>query len=74
VGQFFKSMTNANLQDYIEQQRLEKAHQLLRSSTESIQEIAQAIGFKDPAYFSRRFKLKFGKNANQIRRDSSIGL
>ena len=74
VGQFFKSLTNTNLQDYIENQRLEKAHYLLRTSKENIQEIALNVGFKDPAYFSRRFKLRFTQNANQIRRDNIIGL
>ena len=74
VGQFFKSLTNTNLQDYIENQRLEKAHYLLRTSKENIQEIALIVGFKDPAYFSRRFKLRFTQNANQIRRDNIIGL
>jgi AraC-like DNA-binding protein len=72
IGQFFKSMTNTNLQDYIENQRLEKAHSMLRSSHENVQEIARNVGFKDPAYFSRRFKIKFKRNANQVRKDGSL--
>ncbi|CAN5591258.1 hypothetical protein BH11BAC2_BH11BAC2_14620 [soil metagenome] len=72
VGQFFKSLTNTNLQDYIEDQRLEKAHYLLRTTKDNVQEIAHGIGFKDPAYFSRRFKIKFKKNANQVRRESVL--
>lgn len=67
IGQFFKSLTNNNLQDYIENRRLDHAHFLLRSSTDSIQEIAQKVGFKDPAYFSRRFKIKFNQNAREVR-------
>lgn len=74
VGQFFKTMTNTNLQDYIENQRLERAHYLLRTTKDNVQEIAHGIGFKDPAYFSRRFKLKFRKNANQIRKESIIAI
>ncbi len=69
VGQFFKSMTNKNLQEYIENQRLDRAHYLLRTRNDSIQEIAHLVGFKDPAYFSRRFKIKYGQNANALRRD-----
>ncbi len=69
VGQFFKSLTNTNLQDYIENQRLERAHQLLRSTHHNVQEIANRVGFKDAAYFSRRFKIKFKINANQIRKE-----
>lgn len=74
VGQFFKSMTNTNLQDYIENQRLERAHYLLRTTKDNVQEIAHGIGFKDPAYFSRRFKMKYHKNANQIRKEDSLTL
>jgi AraC-like DNA-binding protein len=74
VGQFFKTMTNTNLQDYIENQRLERAHYLLRTTKDNVQEIAHNIGFKDPAYFSRRFKMKYNKNANQVRKESSIAI
>ncbi|MBL7922883.1 MAG: helix-turn-helix transcriptional regulator, partial [Bacteroidia bacterium] len=74
VGQFFKTMTNTNLQDYIENQRLERAHYLLRTTKDNVQEIAHGIGFKDPAYFSRRFKLKFRQNANQVRKESAIAI
>ncbi|MBP6335061.1 MAG: helix-turn-helix transcriptional regulator [Bacteroidia bacterium] len=71
VGQFFKSLTKKNLQDYIEHQRLDKALYYLRTEPDNIQEIAHRVGFKDPAYFSRRFKMKFGYNANSIRHQSS---
>ena len=71
VGQFFKSLTSKNLQDYIENQRLERALFLLRTQPDNIQEIAHRVGFKDPAYFSRRFKMKFGSNANAIRHGKS---
>ncbi len=68
IGQFFKSMTGSNLQDYIENRRLDQAHFLLRSTTDSIQDIAAIVGFKDPAYFSRRFKFKFNQNAKEVRK------
>jgi AraC-like DNA-binding protein len=68
IGQFFKSLTNINLQDYIENRRLEQAHFLLRTTTDNIQEIAHKVGFKDPAYFSRRFKIRFLQNAKEVRK------
>jgi AraC-like DNA-binding protein len=68
VGQFFKSLTNMNLQVYIENQRLERAMQLLRTLPDSILAIAAMVGFKDPAYFSRRFRLKYGMNANEVKK------
>jgi AraC-like DNA-binding protein len=68
IGQFFKSLTDSNLQDYVEFQRLERACQLLISTSDNIQQISFAVGFKDPAYFSRRFKLKYNVNANTLRK------
>lgn len=67
VGQFFKSLIGKNLQDYVENQRLEKAMELLKTIPDNIQSIAHKVGFKDPAYFSRRFKMKYGVNANSVR-------
>src|ERR1041384_6225647 len=40
VGQFFKTLTDTNLQDYIENRRLEHAHFLLRTSNDNVQEIS----------------------------------
>jgi AraC-like DNA-binding protein len=68
IGQFFKSLTSQNLQEYVEKQRLEKAKQLLISTQETAQSIAYRTGFRDPAYFSRRFRKYFKKSANEIRR------
>lgn len=74
VGQFFKSLTGINLQDYVEAQRLERAHYLLRTRSDIVQEIAFKVGFKDPAYFSRRFKMKYGVNANIVRRKDTMAI
>ncbi len=67
VGQFFKSLTGRTLQDYIENQRLDRAMQLLKTIPNSVQEVAAMIGFRDAAYFSRRFKMRFDVNANAVR-------
>jgi AraC-like DNA-binding protein len=74
IGQFFKTMTKHNLQEYIENRRLEHAHFLLRSTADSIQEISQKVGFNDSAYFSRRFKLRFKQNARDVRRSDIMSV
>jgi len=68
VGQFFKSITKRNLQDYIETRRLERAHFILRTAGGNIQEISKKVGFKDQAYFSKRFKMMFNENAKDVRK------
>lgn len=72
VGQYFKMMTGINPQDYIEYQRMEAAVNLLRTSKKSIRVIGNEVGYKDTAYFCRRFKMMFGIPAGKMRRRESL--
>lgn len=72
VGQYFKMLTGINPQDYIEYQRMEMAVNLLRTSKKSIREIGKDVGYKDTAYFCRRFKMMFGIPAGKMRRRESL--
>ncbi len=72
VGQYFKMLTGINPQDYIEYQRMEMAVNLLRTTKKSIREIGQEVGYKDTAYFCRRFKMMFGIPAGKMRRRESL--
>lgn len=68
VGQYFKMLTGINPQDYIEYQRMEAAVHLLRTSKKSIRDVGREVGYKDTAYFCRRFKMMFGISAGKMRR------
>jgi AraC-like DNA-binding protein len=72
VGQYFKMLTGINPQDYIEYQRMENAVELLRTSKKSIRDIAKEVGYKDTAYFCRRFKMMYGVPAGKMRRRESL--
>jgi len=72
VGQYFKMLTGINPQDYIEYQRMEMAVNLLRTSKKSIREIGREVGYKDTAYFCRRFKMMFGIPAGKMRRRETL--
>lgn len=72
VGQYFKMLTGINPQDYIEYQRMEAAVNLLRTTKKSIREIGSEVGYKDTAYFCRRFKMMFGIPAGKMRRRESL--
>lgn len=72
VGQYFKMLTGINPQDYIEYQRMEAALTLLRTSKKSIQAIGKDVGYRDTAYFCRRFKMMFGIPAGKMRRRESL--
>jgi AraC-like DNA-binding protein len=68
VGQYFKMLTGINPQDYIEYQRMEAAVQILRTTKKSIRDVGREVGYKDTAYFCRRFKMMFGISAGKMRR------
>lgn len=72
VGQYFKMLTGINPQDYIEYQRMEAAVNLLRTTKKSIRAIGAEVGYKDTAYFCRRFKMMFGIPAGKMRRRESL--
>ncbi len=72
VGQYFKMLTGINPQDYIEYQRMESAVKLLRTTKRSIREIGHEVGYKDTAYFCRRFKMMFGIPAGKMRRRETL--
>ncbi|MFT7034278.1 MAG: AraC-like DNA-binding protein [Cyclobacteriaceae bacterium] len=72
VGQYFKMLTGINPQDYIEYQRMEMAVNMLRTSKNSIRDIGKEVGYKDTAYFCRRFKMMFGIPAGKMRRRETL--
>lgn len=72
VGQYFKMRTGINPQAYIEYQRMKQAVKLLRHSSKSIRDISGMVGFKDTAYFCRRFKQNFGVSAGKMRSPANV--
>lgn len=55
-----KALTDMSNAVYVRHVRLQKAQELLRNTNMNISEIAYAVGFKTPVYFSQVFKDHFG--------------
>lgn len=72
VGQYFKALTGINPQDYIEYQRMEHAVELLRTTKMSIRDVGHGCGYKDTAYFCRRFKMMYGIPAGKMRKRETL--
>ena len=53
-------MTGKTITEYINEVRLKKSIELLKSGNVNITEIAIICGFNDVNYFSRLFKKKYG--------------
>lgn len=63
----FREQTGTTPQRMLESNRLRAAAQLLRDTSLGVQEIADAVGYADPFYFSRRFRAEFGESPSAYR-------
>lgn len=62
-----KALTGLSTSIYIRNIRLTKAKELLKSSNLNVSEVAYAVGFDDPKYFSRVYKEEFGQAPREDR-------
>lgn len=63
----FKEYTGLSPVSYFQDIKLQRAKDLLRSTQMSIKEIAYALNFDSPDYFSTQFKKKTGKRPRDFR-------
>lgn len=65
----FKARMNCAPIQYFQDIKMQKATELLVSTTIPIKEIAYRLNFETPAYFSARFKKQFGKTPAEYREE-----
>lgn len=68
ISRLFKQLTGTSLSEYISQEKIKKAKQLLSSTNESIQNIAAVTGFDTSQYFSLVFKKMTGVSPSTYRK------
>lgn len=66
----FHNIVGSSFTDYCTQVRIRQAKQYLRSSSDSIQNIAFKVGYNDEKYFSRIFKKNTGVSPSEYRHGS----
>lgn len=67
-SRLFKQTYGVGFLEFVQRKRMEKAEELLNNSEMPITSIAYAVGFQDPSYFARTFKLHFGCSPSDYRR------
>ncbi|MBD3919909.1 helix-turn-helix domain-containing protein [Paenibacillus sp. PR3] len=72
LGQKFKSHENMTFNEYLLQQRMEKAKYLLEHTDMKIYEIANEVGYTEMDWFYKKFKAYTGVSANEFRKMISI--
>ncbi|EDY22422.1 transcriptional regulator, AraC family [Chthoniobacter flavus Ellin428] len=71
-ARLFRKNTGRRPMEWLNERRLQRASQLLISTSQPMHEIAEACGFLCPFYFSRKFKKHFGKTPTSYRRKSAL--
>ncbi|MCU9815154.1 helix-turn-helix transcriptional regulator [Paraclostridium sp. AKS73] len=56
----FKKNTNKTVNNYINDIKLKKSKELIKSSSYTFSQISELLGFSSIHYFSRKFKSHFG--------------
>lgn len=62
-----KSISDKTPMEILTEYRLNMARKMLEAGDKSVSDVAYAVGFNDPSYFSRRFKEVFGSSPKQMR-------
>ena len=62
-----KQLMGVSPSDFLRQVRMQRAEQLIAKSKMSIAEVAYAVGFSDPKYFTKCFKKETGMTPSEYR-------
>ena len=60
-----RDILNTTANNYIRDRKIEKAEELLRTSSMQINEICYKVGFTTPSYFIKCFRRKYGMSPNE---------
>lgn len=73
LSYLFKQETGQTLTDYINTRRVERAARRLRSTDDSVAEIAESVGVLDVNYFTKIFKKSMGVTPTAYRKQCQQG-
>lgn len=67
LNTLFRQQFGCSVLSWRDNIRLQKARELLSSTSQRMGAIANAVGYDDPLYFSRKFRQRFGQSPSQFR-------
>jgi len=71
LSEVFKKETGMTFGDYVTQQKMRRAAEILTTTPAKINEVAAAVGYADVKYFSQIFKKYSGKTPSEFREGAS---
>jgi AraC-like DNA-binding protein len=69
LNRYVRQWLGMGFHEYVQEVRMEEAKRLLRSSRQSVAQIARECGFSSSGYFIRAFKKGLGKTPQQYRQN-----
>lgn len=66
LSRLFKKYTRRTIVTYINDRKMEKAHELIEQGSMPMKEIAAEVGFQNYNYFSQMFKKYYGKSPSEL--------
>ena len=70
VRKRFKASTGQTILEYLTEARLNKAAELLRTSTMKVKEVSIHVGYENIPYFTHLFSKKFGVTPNEYKKST----
>jgi YesN/AraC family two-component response regulator len=67
ISKLIKKHTKMTFKELLQEKKLSKAIELIKSTNYSIVEIMELIGYENPTYFYKIFKEKFGMTPREYR-------
>lgn len=74
ITRLFKSQTGITPIQYVDELRMKKAIELLNRHSLTIDQIAEAIGYKNQFYFTKRFKKYYGMPPSKYKQKNLVDL
>lgn len=69
-SRLFKKHTNKNFIEYVNEKKIEEAKEFIVNTNESIEKIADRLGFESKGYFFKVFKKYYGVSPTEYRLDA----
>jgi len=69
VHRKIKALTGDSTSIYLRRIRLDKGKELLETTDYNVSQVAYAVGFKHPGYFSKLYAEEFGERPKETRKD-----
>jgi YesN/AraC family two-component response regulator len=73
LANLLRKETDRTFTDLVTERRMERAKELLSSTSLLVRDVAHQCGFTDEAYFNRRFRQWVGTTPRNFRRDHVVG-